>query len=50
MTVFHIAVIKVRMESLKEAIIDRNWEDVEFQYDRLRAINKLERDQNASKG
>lgn len=40
----HEAVIEIRMEQLKAAILERDWKSVEFQYDRvLRAIQKKER-------
>lgn len=41
----HTAIIGVRMEALKLAIIQRDWQQVEWEYDRvLRAIAKLERE------
>ena len=37
-------VVDVRWEALHSAIVERNWEQVEFQYDRVgRALDKLER-------
>jgi hypothetical protein len=37
-----VIVINVRMEALRAAIIERDWDAVEFQYDRvLRSVLKL---------
>lgn len=41
----HVAVIDIRMEVLAGAIRSRDWEQVEFQYDRvLHAVSKLKQE------
>lgn len=39
----HLLVLNTRLEELRRAIINRNWQDVEWEYDRVRrSVDKLE--------